>query len=38
MDYLIDPDELVVIGNCPHYVFCPTFCKVKPIYGTPPRW
>jgi len=37
MDYLIDPDELLVIGKCPHYTFCPTFCKIIPMYGAPPH-
>ncbi len=36
MDYLINPDELMTVGKCPHYVPCTTFCQIKPLYGVPP--
>ena len=36
MDYLIDPEELTTMGRCPIFIPCPTFCKIKPLYGVPP--
>jgi len=35
MDFLIDPEDITTLGKCTVYFPCPTFCKIKPLYGIP---
>lgn len=35
MQYLIDPEEIMMDKTCPVYTPCPTFCHIKPMYGVP---